>query len=245
MEISGLSEAMGQVLLSNQQRLPEIEDLENANREREKRLAAASLRQIRFSEEVQQLRDLDEQVKERLKGVPPAEDTTQLKAQVKEQLERKRELLGQALDANQAYLRLLSELDFAAQERLTTVTTYRDFLAQHLLWTRSAPPFWDPEAFESVPRGLRWLLTPDHWLGAGQGPAQRRQPTPILVHPGAPDLAAVSRPRPQACHPGPGGALAPGPDRQLQAHPGRPGPHGHPRPALALGGGRRGLAPAG
>lgn len=168
MEISGLSEAMGQVLLSNQQRLPEIEDLQNANREREKRLAAASLRQIRFSEEVQQLRDLDEQIREQLKGVPPTEDTTQLKAQVKEQLERKRELLGQALDANQAYLRLLSELDFAAQERLTTVTTYRDFLAQHLLWTRSAPPFWDPEAFESVPRGLRWLLTPDHWLGAGQ-----------------------------------------------------------------------------
>lgn len=166
MEVSGPSEAMGQILLSSRQQLPDIEELQSANREREKRISAASLRQIRFSEELQQLRDLDERLQELLKNLAPAEFTPQLEAQVREQLERKRELLGQALEANQAYLRLLSELDFAAQEMLTTVTTYQDFLAQHLLWTRSAPPILEAEAFASIPRGLRWLLSPNHWLEA-------------------------------------------------------------------------------
>lgn len=168
MEISGLSEAMGQILLSSRQQLPDTEEIVSANREREERLAAASLRQIRFTEDLQQLRDLDTLLKDRLAGLPPDEVTPQLKAQAREQLTLQRDLLGQALSANQGYLRLLGELDLAAQELLLTVTNYRDYLAQHLLWTRSAPPLWDPEAFISLPRGLRWLLSPHHWLEVGQ-----------------------------------------------------------------------------
>jgi potassium efflux system protein len=168
MEISGLTEAMGQVLLNSRQQLPDVAEIERANREREHRIADASLREIRFNEDLQRLRDLDGQVDERLATLPPAEVTPELRAQVREQLERQRELLGQAQEANQAYLRLLGELDFAAQELLRTVNAYRDFLAQHLLWTRSAPPVMGLDAFTSVPRALTWLLSPAHWLQVGQ-----------------------------------------------------------------------------
>ena len=52
-------------------------------------------------------------VEERLAALPAEEVTGVLRGQVREQLERQRELLGQAQEANQAYLRLLGELDFA------------------------------------------------------------------------------------------------------------------------------------
>ncbi len=163
MEISGLTEAMGQVLLNSRQQLPDAAEIGQANRNREHRIADASLREIRFNEDLQRLRDLDGQVDERLASLAPAEVTPELRAQVREQLERQRELLGQAQEANQAYLRLLGELDFAAQELLVTVNAYRDFLAQHLLWTRSAPPIMGLDAFKSVPHALTWLLAPSHW----------------------------------------------------------------------------------
>ncbi len=163
MEISGITEAMGQLLLNSRQQLPDPAEIEQANRAREHRIADASLREIRYNEDLQRLRDLDGQVEERLAALPAAEVTGELRGQVREQLERQRELLGQAQEANQAYLRLLGELDFAAQELLRTVNAYQRFLAQHLLWTRSAPPVMGMDAFTSVPRGLAWLLAPSHW----------------------------------------------------------------------------------
>lgn len=163
MELSGLTEAMGQVLLNNRQQLPDAAELEQSNRDRERRIADASLREIRYNEELQRLRDLDGQVEERLAVLPPGDVTPELRSQVREQLERRRELLGQAQEANQAHLRLLGELDFAAQELLRTVNAYRDFLAQHLLWTRSAPPGVGLDSFKSLPHALTWLLAPSHW----------------------------------------------------------------------------------
>jgi potassium efflux system protein len=56
---------MGQVLLNSRQQLPDAAEIEQANRAREHRIADASLREIRFNEDLQRLRDLDGQVEER------------------------------------------------------------------------------------------------------------------------------------------------------------------------------------
>jgi len=167
MEISGISEVMGQVLMDSRRQLPDAADLLQTNRERERRITEASLRQIRFNEDLQRLRDLDAQVEERLASLPPEEIRSELRAEVRAQLERQRELLVQAQGANQTYLRLLGELDFAARELLGTVTAYNNFLAQHLLWTRNAPPL-GTEAISSIPHALAWLFTPTHWQEVGE-----------------------------------------------------------------------------
>lgn len=167
MEISGLTDVMGQVLMDSRQHLPNSDDIKRANREREQRIAAAGLQQIRFNEDLQRLRDLDGQVEEQLEPLASAEVTPELKNEVRAQLERRRELLTQVQTANQSYLRLLGEIDFAAQELLRTLSAYQDFLARHLLWTRSAPPL-GSEALTEIPHALEWLLAPLHWREIGQ-----------------------------------------------------------------------------
>jgi len=168
MEISGLTEVMGQVLVDNRQQLPTEEEVSRGARDRERRIAEASLSQIRFNEELYRLRDLDGQVVERLNTLAPAEVTPELSAEVKAQLERRRELLTQAQKANQTYLRLLGDIDFAAQEQMRTLSAYREFLAQQLLWTRSAPPL-NLDVIASIPSGLHWLFAPKHWQQVGEG----------------------------------------------------------------------------
>lgn len=167
MEISGLTEVMGQVLMDSRQQLPAEEELLRSARDREGRIAEASLSQIRFNEDLYRLRDLDNQVAERLNTLAPAEVTEELRAEVKAQLERRRELLTQAQKANQTYLRLLGDIDFAAQEQMRNLTAYREFLSQQLLWTRSAPPL-NMDVLASIPSGLHWLFAPRHWRQVGE-----------------------------------------------------------------------------
>lgn len=103
-------------------------------------IADTTLRQIRLNEEQLHLRDMDVYLDELLVSVPVEEATSGLRAELREQLERRKALLLQTLEAEDAYLRALGELDFASGGFLDTVGAYDSLLAEKLLWIRSEPP---------------------------------------------------------------------------------------------------------
>jgi len=109
---------------------------------------------------------MDRYIDELLATLPPAANREALHAELLEQLRTRRALLSQTQAAEDAYLRALGELDYAADELLTTVTDYANLLDEHLLWIRSAPPV-GPSTLAGIPPAIAWLLSPDNWVEAG------------------------------------------------------------------------------
>jgi potassium efflux system protein len=85
-----------------------------------------------------------------------------VRAQVREQLVRQRDLLERALRVQDSYQRAIGDLDFTADQYAELVTRYRDFLAEHLLWVRSTAPI-TQQSFAPLPSAFWWLIAPQHW----------------------------------------------------------------------------------
>jgi len=162
LEIAGLSQALGQVLLEQRSALPDLRSFRKQAKRHEQMIADASLLQIQFNEERKRLRDVDTYVDELVKRLPP-EEAGQVRADLSDLAMKRRQLLDKAISLIDAYLRALGELNYAQRRLMDTVEAYDDFLAERLLWVRSAPP---PSLalLASFPKQVYELIAPSHWL---------------------------------------------------------------------------------
>lgn len=179
LEISGVTQALGQVLLDRRQSLPDARVYRRAAQAREVAIAEASLRQIRHNEERLALRDPDAYLYGLLQVVPPAERTEALRAELRGLVERRRELLDQTQAGEDAYLRALGELDYASNQLMRTVQSYEGFLAERLLWVRSSAPV-GRATITDLPSALAWALSPINWLEVVQLVVYEATSSPLL-----------------------------------------------------------------
>ncbi len=166
LEIAGLTESLGRLLLQMRRQLPDVELFRSELAARQGAIAQASLRQVQHSEARKRLRDLEAAVQETITPLT-SEEQTQIRDEVRELLRNRRALLNKAVDADAAYLRALGELDFVQRRLVEAGEEYDAFLGQHLLWTPSAPAVSLSTLFD-VPDAVRWLLSPLHWTEVGQ-----------------------------------------------------------------------------
>jgi potassium-dependent mechanosensitive channel len=165
LEAAGLSKALGQILLDHRQQLPDLRQLRTTISRRENAIAEATLRQIRYREEERQLRDLDGYLARRLArevdaavNAPAAAVRKQLTAT----LEQRKPLLAQALKVEDDFIRQLNALNYAAEQVVQAATLYDDFLAERLLWVRSATALnW--HTLTMLPAALAWLGSGAGW----------------------------------------------------------------------------------
>jgi potassium efflux system protein len=163
LEAAGLTQALGQALVDQRRRLPDLRGYRRAASQREAAIAEATLHQIRFSEERRKLREPDAYVQELLRGQAAGKPSAQVIAQLHELAERRATLLEKVLDAAESHLRALGELDYASSQLMKVVEDYDDFLAERLLWVRSSAPVnW--ETINALPRALLWATAPAGWL---------------------------------------------------------------------------------
>ena len=160
-QVVGLHKALGQILIDRRSQLPDLRQYRKAIARRDDQIADATLSQIRYREEQQRLRDLDQAVSDLTAGDPVAQ-APKVRAELREALEQRRPLLDKALAAEDAYARELDELNGAAQALIHSVESYDDFLAEHLLWVRSVLPV-GPETLAALPAGLALILSHDGW----------------------------------------------------------------------------------
>lgn len=162
LEIAGLSDALGRILMDQRRRLQQIARLPARSLPSDDAIAEASLQQIRHTEERHRLSNLEEALETRLQDVP-GELREALAPALRQLLEARRGLLDQALTADGNYLLALGELINSGQRLRQAIADYETFLASHLLWTRSVPGF-DLEVLRGLGGELAWLLHPGHWL---------------------------------------------------------------------------------
>jgi potassium efflux system protein len=161
LEIAGLSQALGQVLIDQRNQLPDLRPFKKAAAKREQAIADATLRQIRLNEERHQLRDMDAHLESLAADVAP-EERAAVRDEIKKLVETRKGLVDQALTTIEAYLNALGELDYASSQLMDTVQSYDDYLSERLLWVRSAPPA-SLGTLIALPSAVAWTISPLNW----------------------------------------------------------------------------------
>ncbi len=178
-EVAGMSQALGRLLLEQRRTLPNPRLYRAKAEQREAKISEISLAQIQHEEERRELRDTDVYVSELLVGTRP-EEAQAIRAELKALAKTRLELVGNAIDTEQALLRALGELDFEQRQLLDTVQAYSGFLAERLLWIRSSPPP-NLEMLTDMPAQAIELLSPRAWIEVVTSLAGQATRSPILL----------------------------------------------------------------
>ncbi len=181
LDVAGLSQALGQILVEQRRLLPDAREIRKAARIRETQIAETALGQIQRNEELRKLQNLDDYVNELVAGLS-SEEAAAVRPDLRDLAGTRRNLLEKVIATGESYLRALGELDYAQTRLLETVTAYDGFLAQRLLWVRSAPaPTLD--LLLNTPAQVVNLFSPVRWLGVANtlGTQLLDSPWPIAV----------------------------------------------------------------
>ena len=160
--IAGLSEVLGEVLREQRQTLPNIRELRKRISSVEDENAQSALRQMQHSQEHKNLRDIDDYVEAGTAELEAAE-ATEIVADIRELAIARKQLLGKAVDLDKSFSRSLEELATSYRRLLKTALDYDVFLAENLLWIRSAP-MPGLETLKAIPEQLALLFSPARWL---------------------------------------------------------------------------------
>lgn len=179
LEVAGLSQVLGRVLLEQRRQLPDARSIRSQARERADLIAAAALDHIQDGEELKRLRNIGDYVEQLTAGLT-ANEAEQIQHDLTDLAKKRLDLLGKTASLNDSYLRALGELDFAEHRLIDAVETYDSFLAEHLLWIRNAPAP-DIAMVLEIPVQIYDLLAPHHWLEIGRILYSRLTQSPILI----------------------------------------------------------------
>ncbi len=161
-QIAGLKEALGQVLLEHRKNLPDPRKYKKQEARLRKHVTETGLRQIRYKDMRRQLKTLEADPALVLKNVS-AKELAELKVPLKELLQRRGELLDKLISTDEAYLRALSEQEVMLRRVQEALRTYDEFLAEHLLWVRNTTVI-SLDDLKKIPAELRSLLQVEAWI---------------------------------------------------------------------------------
>jgi potassium efflux system protein len=164
LEVGGLSEALGRVLLQQKRTLPNPRDFARKEAALEEIIGAAGLRQLQYAEERRTLLNLDSYVEALLAPLSETERDG-IRAELLSLATSRRDLLDKAVSAQDGYLRGLVELIFLYRQVQASASTYDQFLTERLLWIRSNPPV-TLEMLTRLPAELTELFAPGAWVQA-------------------------------------------------------------------------------
>ena len=163
LEVAGLSQALGQILLEQRRLLPNIRQIRRAVKARGNQIAENALSQIQLNDELRRLRDPAAFVDESIAELEP-DEALAIRPDLLKLATTRRELLQKTLSTVDSYLRALAELDYAQERLITAVETYSDFLDERLLWVRSKPAP-NVDMLLNTPAQVIEILSPRNWLG--------------------------------------------------------------------------------
>jgi potassium efflux system protein len=177
-ELAGLSQALGLVLLDVQRNLPDVRLLRKKAAVNGQVIAETGLRQIQHEEERKGLADAAAYISGLTAGYPP-EEAGKIDMELRGILATRQELLNQIITFNQAFLGQLAEIDVIYRQFVNAVTSYDTFLAERLLWMRTTAPLRLSD-FSGLPREVAILISPGRWLATAQSLVAQVDFSPIL-----------------------------------------------------------------
>ncbi len=162
LEIVGMSQALGQVLREQQIRLPQSAQVVTTPAQRERQISSSSLRQLEYEDERRRITNMRSYLENLTKDVAP-EDVAKIEVEIRELATARRELLANAIDLEESYLRALGDLDFTARRLASSADAYGAFISERLLWIRTSAPFSFDTILALGPELVR-VFEPKQWI---------------------------------------------------------------------------------
>ncbi len=157
-----VSHAVGQVLLNQRRSLPKKEKYQARLKRIEQTISDTNLSLILNNEELSKLQNMKPYIDQLMAKLPP-DIAASIRKDVTEAAEQRHSLIVKVITAGKTYLRTLGELDLAHRQLIEVVKDYDKFLAENLLWIRSAPmPGID--TLKLLPEQIGELISPHNWL---------------------------------------------------------------------------------
>jgi len=178
-ELAGLNQALGRVLFEQQRELPNPRMVRKQDREREQKITSTGLRMIQLDEERQKLGNIADYIDDLTAALTP-EEIRGIRGELEMLATKRKELLNQAISLNQAYLRVLGEVEFAQRQLLNNVRDYDAFISENLLWIRSARAP-DMNTLREIPGQFMQLLSPGQWRDAASLLGLRAVEAPFTI----------------------------------------------------------------
>ena len=179
LEVAGLSEVLGEVLRHQRQTLPDQRKLGKRVSQLEKTGAQSALQLIQYTDKYKKLRKVYDYVNEQTVDLEPAE-AARVSPDLYELASARRLLFEKAIDLNKSYSRSLAEYAAHTRKLLKETADFDSFLAEKLLWIRSAPAP-NLEALQAIPGQVATLLSPVRWYDVFQTLAVQLTRSPVFV----------------------------------------------------------------
>ncbi|MEB3323585.1 MAG: hypothetical protein VKI81_12240, partial [Synechococcaceae cyanobacterium] len=139
LESHELTGDLGAVLLEQRDALPDLQTIRRVGQLREAQIAESNVRRLRHRAEARRFDDLDASVAA-LEAELKQEPTPELRALLRQLVQKRREQISDVLEADEIYLAKVRALDAAEDALLAEAGAYDRLLVQYLLWLRSAEP---------------------------------------------------------------------------------------------------------
>ena len=178
-EIGGLSQDLGQMLLQQRQSLPDLRSFRRQARDRENKAAEIGVRRLSHRREQKRLRDPQAYIFGII-GAGAAEETPTLYQQLSDLAMMRKTLLAQAVESDDEYLHKLGELESIQDRLLKEIEDYDAFLDQHLPWVRSTSRTQLRE-LGAFPDQVWRIISPSGWLEVGNALTYQATHSPAFV----------------------------------------------------------------
>ena len=164
LEVAGLSQVLGQILLEQRRQLPDSRGIQREINKRESLIAETALSQIQNNEELRKLRNPEDYV-DMLTETLDQEAANDIRPDLLKLANARLNLLENLTSLGSTYLRALGELDYAQHRLVDAINQYNAFLDERLLWVRSSPPP-SISLLLVTPAQILDFLSPVNWYGA-------------------------------------------------------------------------------
>jgi potassium efflux system protein len=142
-ESGELSGGLGAVLIEQQRALPDLLSIEQGREQRQEQKSESNVQRLRYRAAGRRIADLDARVSA-LEGELNQPPTPRLREDLRDLMQQRQELVGDALEAHELYLSKQRELDAAEDQLLAVATEYEDFLVENVPWRFRARISWSP-----------------------------------------------------------------------------------------------------
>jgi len=163
LNVTGLTEAVGQMLLKQRSELATIEADRRAAKVRQLEIARVQMELFEFQEQLGELHNLDSSVEEFRASLPKNAEAN--RTDLRRLLETKRKYLEALIEDDNSYFAALVDVDSKQRELLTQADSFREYIDQRVLWIRSTHPLSFTNAGKSW-GAAAWLARPANWWAA-------------------------------------------------------------------------------
>ncbi len=167
-EVVGMDEYLGELLVTHSRRLPDSKKLSRKINEYRQKISKSRVEAFRWEDERQQLSG-EEGIRARIdQSLPadlPAEERLATEAALRELLRDRIDLLERLSAEQSRYEKELGDLTLEQQQLSNEVAQYRDFLNRNLIWIPSAAPLRMAD-LKNLGPALGWLFSGKNWLAA-------------------------------------------------------------------------------